>query len=229
MTSKYALCFDTETTGLWKNRNAPITDNENWPYIVQLAWISLDMESGIVVSSNSFIIKLANDRKIPPESTKIHGITNEDMDLYGVDIKSVLEKFLKELDGATYLVAHNLNFDQKILRVELYRNKFFQYVNGNNCIKYCTMRYAQQLYRFRSEKTGKIVKKYPKLKELHSLLFRDKLNEDLLHDALADTLVCLRCFYKMVMNIDIQKTNGLLDKISLVFKVSKEQTNADKC
>ena len=75
------LCFDTETTGLWKNSKALITDDDNWPYIVQLAWICLDMVSGKVVSSNSFIIKLANDQKIPAESTKIHGITNEDMKL----------------------------------------------------------------------------------------------------------------------------------------------------
>ena len=108
------LCFDTETTGLWKNPKAQITDDKNWPYIVQLAWITLDMASGIVTSSNSFIIKLANDQKIPAESTKIHGITNEDMDLYGIDIKDVFVKFLKDLDETTYLVAHNLNFDQKI-------------------------------------------------------------------------------------------------------------------
>jgi len=85
------------------------------------------------------------------------------------------------------------------------------------------MKYAQQLFRFRSEKTGRIVKKYPKLKELHSLLFNDKLNEDLLHDALGDTLVCLRCFYKMVTNKDIKDSNQNLDKISHVFKVE------DKC
>lgn len=216
----YALCFDTETTGLWKNKNAPITDNENWPYIVQLAWIILDMDSGHIISSNSFIIKLANNRKIPEEATKIHNITNEDMDLYGVDIKEVLPKFLKDLDSSAYQIAHNLNFDQKILRVELYRNGFFKYVNGNKCIKYCTMKYAQQLYRFRSKKTGRVVKKYPKLIELYSILFNDPLNEDSLHDALADTLVCLRCFYKMVMNDDI-KNYGDLDKISPVFKVAK--------
>ena len=216
------LCFDTETTGLWKNPKALITDDKNWPYIIQLAWILLDMETGRVISSNSFIIKLVNDQKIPAESTKIHGITNEDMDLYGIDIKDVFVKFLKDLDETTYLVAHNLNFDQKILRVELYRNKFFKYVNGNNCIKYCTMKTAQKLYRFRSVKTGRVVKKYPKLKELHSFLFHDKLNEDLLHDALADTLVCLRCFYKMVTNKDIKDSNQNLDKISHVFKVANK-------
>ena len=47
-----ALCFDTETTGLWKNPKALITDDKNWPYIIQLAWILSDMETGRVISSN---------------------------------------------------------------------------------------------------------------------------------------------------------------------------------
>jgi len=32
------LVFDTETTGLPKRWNAPISDHENWPRCVQIAW-----------------------------------------------------------------------------------------------------------------------------------------------------------------------------------------------
>ena len=32
------LIFDTETTGLPKQWNAPITNTENWPRCVQIAW-----------------------------------------------------------------------------------------------------------------------------------------------------------------------------------------------
>ena len=32
------LVFDTETTGLPKQYNAPLTDFDNWPRLVQLAW-----------------------------------------------------------------------------------------------------------------------------------------------------------------------------------------------
>ena len=34
------LFFDTETTGLPRNWKAPITDLNNWPRLVQLAYIS---------------------------------------------------------------------------------------------------------------------------------------------------------------------------------------------
>jgi len=33
------LFFDTETTGLPKNWKAPIEDLNNWPRLVQLAWL----------------------------------------------------------------------------------------------------------------------------------------------------------------------------------------------
>ena len=32
------LVYDTETTGLPRDYNAPMTDSENWPRLVQLAW-----------------------------------------------------------------------------------------------------------------------------------------------------------------------------------------------
>ncbi len=32
------LIFDTETTGLPKNYKAPVTDSDNWPRMVQVAW-----------------------------------------------------------------------------------------------------------------------------------------------------------------------------------------------
>ena len=32
------IIFDTETTGLPQNWNAPITDTDNWPRCIQIAW-----------------------------------------------------------------------------------------------------------------------------------------------------------------------------------------------
>ena len=47
------LIFDTETTGLPKKWNAPVTDSDNWPRCIQLAW-QLHDDSGKLSSSNSF-------------------------------------------------------------------------------------------------------------------------------------------------------------------------------
>ena len=43
------LIFDTETTGLPKRWDAPITDTDNWPRCIQIAW-QLHDELVIVLS-----------------------------------------------------------------------------------------------------------------------------------------------------------------------------------
>ena len=50
------LFFDTETTGLPKRWNAPVTDLENWPRLVQLAWIMYD-DRGNMLESRDVIVK----------------------------------------------------------------------------------------------------------------------------------------------------------------------------
>ena len=65
------LFFDTETTGLPKNWKAPITDLENWPRLVQLAWLVYD-NIGNKISTKNFIVK-PSGFIISEESTKIHG------------------------------------------------------------------------------------------------------------------------------------------------------------
>ena len=48
------LIFDTETTGLPKNWKAPITDTDNWPRCVQIAW-QLHDEMGELVEDQNYI------------------------------------------------------------------------------------------------------------------------------------------------------------------------------
>ena len=50
------LFFDTETTGLPQRWNAPVTDVDNWPRLVQLAWIMCD-DKGNIIEECSDIIK----------------------------------------------------------------------------------------------------------------------------------------------------------------------------
>jgi DNA polymerase III subunit alpha len=50
------LIFDTETTGLPLNYNAPIEDLNNWPRVVQISW-QLHELNGQLVEHKNFIIK----------------------------------------------------------------------------------------------------------------------------------------------------------------------------
>ena len=69
------LIFDTETTGLPKNWNAPVSDIDNWPRCVQIAWQIHD-SLGNCIENKDFLIK-PEGYNIPYDSEKIHGISTE--------------------------------------------------------------------------------------------------------------------------------------------------------
>ena len=46
------LIFDTETTGLPINWNAPLTDNNNWPRCIQIAWQLHDKDGSCILPAN---------------------------------------------------------------------------------------------------------------------------------------------------------------------------------
>ena len=69
------LIFDTETTGLPENWKAPLTDFDNWPRCVQLAWQIHNKEGGLVEVKN-YIIR-PEGFNIPYNAEKIHGISTQ--------------------------------------------------------------------------------------------------------------------------------------------------------
>src|SRR3989338_600187 len=107
------LFFDTETTGLPKNWNAPVSDSDNWPRLVQIAWLQCD-NSGKEIVKQSYIIKPENF-KIPPEAIKIHRISNEKANKQGLPLKKVLSEFSTVLGNSKILVAHKMSFDEKVI------------------------------------------------------------------------------------------------------------------
>ena len=70
------LFFDTETSGLPNNWNAPVTDVNNWPRLVQIAWLIFDKQ-GNKLAENMSVIR-PNGIVIPKEASDIHKITQEE-------------------------------------------------------------------------------------------------------------------------------------------------------
>ena len=97
------LFFDTETTGLPINRYSPVSDLNNWPRLVQLAWIKCD-NSGKQTSSANYIIK-PHGFTIPQDSTEIHGISHERAISEGIDLERVLDEFSKIINESRLLVS----------------------------------------------------------------------------------------------------------------------------
>ena len=113
------LIFDTETTGLPKNWKAPLSDSENWPRCVQIAWQIHDL-NGDCVSSEDFIIK-PNGYNIPYDSEKIHGISTQLAEEKGEELSSVLKKFISVIKKSQFVCGHNVKFDLNIIGAEFLR------------------------------------------------------------------------------------------------------------
>ena len=113
------LIFDTETTGLPKNYKAPVSDSDNWPRMVQLAWQLHDVDGKLITAKN-FIVK-PDGFDIPIGVSKVHGITTERALKDGVALDIVLTEFLADLQKTTYTVGHNVEFDINIVGAEFYR------------------------------------------------------------------------------------------------------------
>jgi DNA polymerase III epsilon subunit-like protein len=182
------LFFDTETTGLPKNYQAPLDDFLNWPRIVQIAW-SLYDDDGNHWESYNYIIK-PDGFVIPPEATKIHRISQERALADGQELRLALKHFSRDVASASYLVAHNIDFDEKIVGAELLREKI-----GNNvtpAAKICTMKTTVNFCKIPNGRGGY---KWPNLTELYFYLFQTSFPEA--HDAVFDVKACAECFFEL--------------------------------
>lgn len=181
------LFFDTETTGLPRNWKAPVTDLNNWPRMVQVAWIFCD-DSGKRIHTKTYIIKPENFT-IPREASNVHGITTERAISEGKDLKTVLQEFNGLVDQSSFIIAHNISFDEKIVGAEFLRKSV-----GSDFYKkrkLCTMQTSTSYCRI----PGNYGYKWPTLSELHTTLFGTNFVGA--HDAYADIDATEKCFWEM--------------------------------
>ena len=181
--------FDTETTGLPRDWNAPLNSRTlaNWPRMVQLAWILCD-DAGNELASASRII-LPQGYVIPPEAAKVHGITTERALAEGISLAEALDEVLPRIEQATFAVAHNISFDEKILGAE-----FLRLGRPTPFLKkplHCTMKESTQFCAL----PGMYGFKYPNLTELHRKLFKKAFADA--HDAFADVRACKAAYYEL--------------------------------
>lgn len=181
------LFFDTETTGLPRDWKAPLTDFNNWPRMVQLAYILCD-DAGRKITSRDFVIKPVGF-SIPEEAARIHGITTEYAIQNGIPLTDVLTEFHATLDEADYLVAHNMSFDEKIVGAEFLRNGMENRLSAKTRI--CTMHSSTNYCCI----SGAYGYKWPKLSELHQKLFGEDFCDA--HNAAADIAATAKCFWEL--------------------------------
>ncbi|WP_218598225.1 DNA polymerase III subunit alpha [Polaribacter sp. NJDZ03] len=185
------LIFDTETTGLPKSWNAPITDTDNWPRCIQIAW-QLHDEMGNVLEHNDFLIRPDNFN-IPYDAERIHGISTELAAEQGITLEECLVLFNEVLGKTKFIVGQNLNFDLSIMGCEFHRLGIENKMTPLPILDTCTEKTAT-MCQIPGGRGGKF--KLPTLTELHNHLFGVGFGDA--HNATADVEATTRCFLELI-------------------------------
>lgn len=188
------FAFDVETTGLpdWK---AP-SDARTQPHLVQLAMTLAD-DAGRERACANLIIR-PDGWEIPPEIAAIHGIDQSAALAFGIEERTAAELFMIWSEMATVRVAHNISFDDRLMRIALLRAGFKreEIETIERRPSFCTMQ--KSIHIVNLPPTEKMIAagfnkpKPPKLSEAIKHFF----NEDLTgaHDAIVDVRACARLY-----------------------------------
>ncbi len=185
------LIFDTETTGLPKDWNRPISDTDNWPRAIQIAW-QLHNDMGELIEHDDFMIQ-PEGFNIPFEAESVHGISTELATRQGVAFSEALERFNKALHKTKFVVGQNVGFDVNVMGCEFYRLGMDTPLTKLPVLDTCTEETAL-LCQIPGGRGGKF--KLPTLTELHQYLFGEPFAEA--HNATADVEATTRCFLELL-------------------------------
>ena len=164
-----ALIFDTETTGLPRDKNMPAhLRKENWPDLVSIAWKVY--EAGTLIRLHSFLIK-PEGWTIPPEATKIHGISQEKAETSGVTLKVAMEAFCRDISTSGKIIAHNLAFDKQVVLNSLYWRLSLTSVVWSPLADICTGILSTNELKLQFSGKTSYSYKMPSLKELYFATF----------------------------------------------------------
>jgi len=196
LTKRNFLVIDIETTGLPKSYNAAIKESDNWPFIVSISAVLYNENEKMIEDYYTYIKQL---NPIPAEAINIHGISTEIANSEGVLINSALIKLIDLSKKSNYLIAHNIDFDYKIIQAEFYRNAFKNPFTKHK--KICTMKKSKAFVGAYNSSFTRI--KYPKLSELVYECYGVEIKN--LHNAKIDCKVAAACFFylKNTLVIDI--------------------------
>ena len=187
MTIEDVLFFDTETTGIPDRSAKWDVDFNEYPHIVQIAWLFGDVAESHIIRPDGW--------EIPEETTAVHGITTEYAMEHGEPFVFVMDRFIAFAQKAPLLCGHNIHFDTGIVKANILRELGHEYFDANDVDaalfkgkRIDTMRSTMKWVDARNS-WGKL--KFPNLGELYSRCFPGETFPA--HDALEDTKAVARC------------------------------------
>lgn len=195
------LVYDTETTSLVLSKEKP--SHPDQPHLVELGCILFNDKNeecaqvGVIVKPDGFTI--------PESAAAVHGITTEMALQLGIPLIIALAIFSNLAKIATRHVAHNIDFDIKVMMAEFHRmGKPFPPLNAR-----CTKDMAEPITRL--PPTERMIEKNmghkfksPKLVECTQFLFGEEIVGA--HSALADAKACARVFFELERRVNAAKS-----------------------
>ena len=189
-----ALFYDTETTGL-PDFKVP-SEAAHQPHIVQLAALLVDLDTRHTIQSMDVIVR-PDGWTIPDEVAAVHGITAEYAAEVGIPESLALSMFMELWCGRSR-IAHNEQFDARIVRIALmrYRSKVSAEIWKSGPAE-CTARMATPVCALpptdKMKAVGRFHHKTPNLGEAYRHFTGNDLQNA--HSAMADVLACRDVYF----------------------------------
>lgn len=168
-TNGRVIAFDTETTGF-----------HNHDEVIQIA--AIEYVKG--EKTRTFCEYIKTDLDIPAEVTLVNGITKEMLEEKGKPRKETLDRFVDFVGDDCLLVAHNIDFDLRMLFNEFKRNDIAG--RGNTLVGCDTCEYTKVI-------TDGTFPNY-KLQTCINCFALDAINN---HNALYDAEACGKLFFRL--------------------------------
>lgn len=177
------MIFDTETTGMVLEKEDDLHAGQ--PRLCEIAAALYDNQdrlrqcTAMIVKPGGWII--------PANVAAIHGISQDMAMEHGHSHSTVLRVFDRMMKSATEIVAHNLKFDLRVMRIA-YAHEGWVFEPPPT--QHCTMMAAWPVVPTRNRANGE--KKFPSLTEAYEFLTERKMGNA--HQALVDVTACRAVF-----------------------------------
>lgn len=215
------LILDTETSGLplpyVKGQPPPSATAEGQPRLASFTAIATTEDLEVDEDASIAGLVRADGWKMSPGATKVNGITDEMLAEGGLPVAEVLKIYAEFIDAGWIVVAHNVQFDAKVMRGELRRagmdDRFMK------TFTLCTQKASQAV--IKEAPTHKMLAagyktfKQPKLQEAYEYFYGELFAEA--HTAAADARACLAVLRKL-------KALNALPEPSILFAKSRDNT-----
>jgi DNA polymerase-3 subunit epsilon len=115
------LCVDSETTGL--PRYDRPADDPTQPRICSLGYVLFDPEVDRGADLAVYDLIQPCGWIVPMDVVAIHGLSTEKLQTEGLPLREVLDRFMVAFELCDLIIGFNLQFDMKLLRGELRRDR----------------------------------------------------------------------------------------------------------